>query len=38
LQFLKAGTMKDYKKWGFEYLQSLVRDICEEYDKRLEAE
>lgn len=30
--------MKDYKKWGFEYIQHLVRDISEEYEKRIENE
>lgn len=38
LTLLKAGTMKDYKKWGFEYIQHLTRDITEEYEKRLEQE
>lgn len=36
LRFLQAGTMNEFKNWGYEYLNHLSADIGQTYQQRVE--
>lgn len=36
LRYLKEGTLKDFKNWGYEYLNHLSADIGQTYNQRIE--